>query len=81
MSPSISNSYLDYVYDWFKNSGAIGCKILGSGGGGFMLVFAKPEDHDFIEKDIQVLVTWKPVSFQFEFEGSKVIYNANSEQI
>ena len=77
MSPSISNYEIDRIYSEAMLAGAIGGKILGSGGGGFMLLFAEPVH--------QIAVEWrvglKRVPFQFEFEGSKVIYNANSEQV
>ena len=71
MSSSISNSIIDAKYAVAKEEGAIGGKILGSGGGGFMLVFAKPED----QLGIEAVTWWKRVPFEFEFEGSKVIYN------
>lgn len=80
MSPSISTKNIDHLYDAAKWTGARGGKILGSGGGGFMLLFATPECHWSVEESMG-LYGVKRVPFQFEFEGSKVIYNANSEQI
>jgi len=71
MSPSISTDMIDVHYAWAKGYGAIGGKILGSGGGGFMLLFAKPEDHQSIINHVQM----QHVPFEFEFQGSKVIYN------
>jgi D-glycero-alpha-D-manno-heptose-7-phosphate kinase len=72
MSDSISNSLIDEVYSIAKANGAIGGKLLGAGGGGFMLLFAKPEDHAQLR---HVLPGFTHVPFEFDFEGSKVIYN------
>jgi len=71
MSPSISNWHIDDLYRMALSLGAIGGKILGAGGGGFMLLFAKPEDHDNLKSSLGL----KHVPFEFEYEGSKVIYN------
>lgn len=43
LSGRISNSGLDEIYDKAKNAGAVGGKILGAGGGGFILFFVNPE--------------------------------------
>ena len=48
----------------------IGGKILGAGGGGFMLIFAKPEKHDAIREVLNGLVH---VPFNFENSGSRVV--------
>ena len=45
-------------------------KILGAGGGGFLLLFAKPEDHSDIRQALNDLVH---VPFEFENSGSKVV--------
>jgi D-glycero-alpha-D-manno-heptose-7-phosphate kinase len=51
-------------------AGAIGGKILGAGGGGFLLIFAKPENHQKIKDKLKDLVY---VPFAFETDGSKVV--------
>jgi len=43
LSATISSSDIDMTYEHFKRLGAIGGKLLGAGGGGFLLVFANPE--------------------------------------
>ena len=72
MSPSISSLRIDVIYEAARRQGVIGGKILGAGGGGFMLLFAKPEYHTKIKS---VLADLTYVPFEFEFEGSKVIYS------
>jgi D-glycero-alpha-D-manno-heptose-7-phosphate kinase len=71
MSPSISTDGIDNAYEIATQSGAIGGKILGAGGGGFMLLFAKPDLHSNIRIALEPL---KHIPFEFEHEGSKVIY-------
>lgn len=71
LSNKISNSVVDDMYDTAIRAGAIGGKLLGAGGGGFMLFFAKPETHPIIIEKLSNLLY---VPFGFENSGSQVIY-------
>lgn len=71
LTGKISNSKLDDIYDTGMKNGAIGGKILGAGGGGFMLFYAKKENH---VKIIDSLSSKLFVPFRFENSGSKIIY-------
>ena len=71
----ISTSYIDEIYDVAQSAGAIGGKILGAGGGGFMLLFAKPEHQSEIKKRLNDLLY---VPFDFEHSGSQIILNQQS---
>ncbi len=71
LTSNISTSFVDETYTKAQNAGAIGGKLLGAGGGGFMLFFAKPQDHDKIRSELSHLLH---VPFKFENEGSKIIY-------
>ena len=51
-------------------AGAIGGKILGAGGGGFLLLFARPEHHAAIRERLGRLVH---VPFDFDDSGSRVV--------
>ena len=73
LSPEISNPYIDYMYDKAQNAGALGGKILGAGGGGFLLLFAEPCKHEAIKAALKGLLF---VPFKFEKEGSQVIFNS-----
>ena len=68
----ISTSYIDEIYNAARSAGAIGGKILGAGGGGFMLLFAKPEYQSEIKKCLNKLLY---VPFDFEHSGSQIILN------
>ncbi|MGW8256655.1 MAG: GHMP family kinase ATP-binding protein [Thermoguttaceae bacterium] len=68
---SISNNQIDDWYERAKKHGALGGKLLGAGGGGFLLLYAHPEDHPQI---ISALSALTPVPFSFDPQGSKIIY-------
>jgi D-glycero-alpha-D-manno-heptose-7-phosphate kinase len=71
LASGISTSQIDIWYDLARQHGALGGKVLGAGGGGFLLLYAHPERFPEI---IQALPQLKPVSFKFEPQGSKIIY-------
>jgi D-glycero-alpha-D-manno-heptose-7-phosphate kinase len=75
LSNRVSTFEIDQLYEEAMLAGAIGGKILGAGGGGFMLLFAKPEKHASIRERLRGLVH---VSFNFEDSGSRVVlYHPN----
>lgn len=71
LSSNISNSDIDDIYSKGIKAGAIGGKILGAGGGGFILFFVEPEKHTKVKIALKNLIH---VPFEFENEGSQVIY-------
>lgn len=70
LSNLVSSPEIDEIYESAIATGAVGGKILGAGGGGFMLLFAKPENHPAIRKRLEHLVH---VDFNFDNSGSKVV--------
>lgn len=71
LSPRVSSPAIDGLYERARKAGAIGGKLLGAGGGGFMLVFARPEDHAAIRRELSGFLH---VPFRFEFLGSQIIF-------
>jgi len=71
LSGSVSFPEIDEIYSTARRAGALGGKLLGAGGGGFMLLFAKPE---FQKKIIKKLKRFLYVPFRFEYLGSQVIF-------
>jgi D-glycero-alpha-D-manno-heptose-7-phosphate kinase len=71
LASGISNAQIDAWYDRARRHGAIGGKILGAGGGGFLLLYAPPECHPTI---MAALPELEPMPFQFEPQGSKIIF-------
>jgi D-glycero-alpha-D-manno-heptose-7-phosphate kinase len=75
LSTKVSTPKIDEIYEAGIKAGAIGGKILGAGGGGFILFFAEPKNHKTIIEHLKSLVH---VSFNFENVGSKiVVYEPN----
>ena len=70
LSDQVSTPEIDFIYEEARRAGAIGGKILGAGGGGFMLLFAKPEMHANIRNCLKDLIH---VEFKFEDAGSRVV--------
>lgn len=71
MSSGISNPLIDEMYKKAKDAGAIGGKILGAGGGGFMLLFVPTEKQDEVR---HAMGEYKETKFEFETEGSRIIF-------
>ena len=71
LTSKISNPSIDKIYEKALSAGATGGKLLGAGGGGFMLIFAKPEYHNEIRRKLSNFLY---VPFSFEDSGSRVIY-------
>ncbi|MBN2105276.1 kinase [bacterium] len=77
ISDKISTPQIDNIYNKAREAGAIGGKLIGAGGGGFLLLFAQPEKHSNIKKALGNLL-YVPV--RFEKNGCEIIYY-NSELI
>ncbi len=71
LSATVSNSEVDTLYVRAQAAGAIGGKLTGAGGGGFLLLFVKPEKHEAVRDEFKQLIH---VPFKFEFSGSQIIY-------
>ena len=71
LTEGISNPLIDEWYNEALENGAIGGKLLGAGGGGFLLFFAPKQKH---HKIIAALKGLQPVPFDFDAEGSKIIF-------
>jgi D-glycero-alpha-D-manno-heptose-7-phosphate kinase len=70
LSTRVSTSEIDDIYSVATKAGALGGKILGAGGGGFLLLFAEPEKQKAIKAALPYLVH---VPFAFENSGSRVV--------
>ena len=71
LSSAISNAAVDSAYARARAAGAIGGKLLGAGGGGFLLLYAEPEHQPAIQ---QALADLLEVRFRFEDQGTRLIF-------
>lgn len=71
LADGISNTKIDEYYERARKAGAVGGKILGAGGGGFLLLYCDEAWQDNVRK---ALIDLKEVPFLFEPQGSKIIY-------
>ncbi len=72
LSHKISTPKINDFYERALSAGALGGKILGAGGGGFMLIFARPKAQAQVKDSLKDMLH---IPFRFENEGSKIIYN------
>jgi D-glycero-alpha-D-manno-heptose-7-phosphate kinase len=71
LSDKVTNPEVDNLYEKAKAAGAIGGKLTGAGGGGFLLLFAPPETQARIIKTFNHLIH---VPFEFDWSGSQIIF-------
>lgn len=71
LSKKVSTLYVDHMYDTALKAGALGGKLLGAGGGGFMVLFVKPEDQPQVKNALGGILH---VPFKFENGGSQIIF-------
>jgi D-glycero-alpha-D-manno-heptose-7-phosphate kinase len=67
---SVSNAQIDEIYDAAREAGATGGKLLGAGGGGFMVLVVDPEKRAQVRERLKKLVA---VNIGFDTEGSKIV--------
>ncbi len=70
LASGISNPEIDKAYDIAMESGALGGKLLGAGGGGFLLFYCEEDKQDRLRNNIGL----KEFEFSFEQDGASVIY-------
>jgi D-glycero-alpha-D-manno-heptose-7-phosphate kinase len=71
LSAQVTNSDVDAIYEAARDAGAVGGKLTGAGGGGFMLLFVSPERQDKVRETLKKLLL---VRFRFEFNGSQIVH-------
>jgi D-glycero-alpha-D-manno-heptose-7-phosphate kinase len=73
MATAISTPDIDYYYELARKNGALGGKLLGAGGGGFLLLYVKEENQAALRKALGDL---NELSFEFDRIGTTVIYHS-----
>jgi D-glycero-alpha-D-manno-heptose-7-phosphate kinase len=76
LSSRVTTDTIDEIYNTAINAGAIGGKLCGAGGGGFMLLFIPPRKQRMLKKALKNLLY---IPFHFETLGSQITLYANQE--
>lgn len=71
LSSRVSDSGIDEIYNKAIKAGAVGGKLLGAGGGGFILFMVEPDKQEAVKRALRLY----HVPFKFENEGSQIIYD------
>lgn len=73
LASGITNPRIDEIYDCAMKNGARGGKLLGAGGGGFLLFYCEKQK----QKHLEDVLGLKPFEFDFEQDGTSVAYIGN----
>jgi D-glycero-alpha-D-manno-heptose-7-phosphate kinase len=76
LSEGISSPQIDAWYELAKQNGAIGGKISGAGGGGFLMLYC--EENKARLREVMRVAGLRELKFRFDFEGSKVVFDVVS---
>lgn len=71
LTSNISNNRVDDIYDRAKKAGAIGGKLMGAGGGGFIFFYVEQDSQEAVRQALKDLLY---VPFEFETGGSKIVF-------
>jgi len=69
LTSGVSNNLIDDMYEKARSAGAIGGKLLGAGGGGFLLVYSDKKNHANITESLK---PWREISIDYEPIGSQI---------
>lgn len=74
VNQAVTTGQIDQAYEAAVQAGALGGKLLGAGGGGFLLLYVRPEQQDQVRRALHGL---KEIPFQFETGGTRILYYAS----
>ncbi|MDA2934909.1 kinase [Acidobacteria bacterium AH-259-D05] len=72
LAEGITNPTIEEIYSTARKAGALGGKLLGAGGGGFLLLFVRAQDQPRVRESLSGLLK---VPFRFETTGTQIILN------
>lgn len=72
LASKITNPIIDEMYERARKAGALGGKISGAGGGGFLMLYVPRENQNYVREELN---EFKELPFMLEPDGSKIIFN------
>lgn len=76
LAGKITNDLIDDMYEHARNAGALGGKISGAGGGGFLMLYVPREKQNSVR---EALKYYREFPFMLEPDGSKIIFNVRRD--
>jgi D-glycero-alpha-D-manno-heptose-7-phosphate kinase len=76
LASGVTNEFINTAYSRARENGAIGGKITGAGGGGFLMLYCHEDRQDAVQAALTELGL-QQVRFAFDFEGSRVLLHTN----
>ena len=73
LAKGVSNTAIDDLYAAAKKAGAFGGKLMGAGGGGFLMFMVPPNKHESLKQALPHIKVWVPL--KIEMMGSEVIFH------
>jgi len=73
-SQRMSDPFIDECYEAARKNGALGGKLIGAGGGGFLMFYGHNHDKPKLSQAMKKMGL-KPLRFHFDFEGAKILVN------
>jgi D-glycero-alpha-D-manno-heptose-7-phosphate kinase len=73
-SGSISNPVIDQWYEAAREAGALGGKVIGAGGGGFLMLYSPIRKKAAVRKAMAA-AGLKEMAYSFDYQGAKVMVN------
>ncbi len=74
-APGVTTPMIDRMYDIARNNGALGGKIAGAGGGGFLMLYCETDAISRVESALSAQGL-RRLGFQMESDGGRVLFNA-----
>jgi D-glycero-alpha-D-manno-heptose-7-phosphate kinase len=77
LAKGVSNPHIDEIYERALEKGAVGGKVTGAGGGGFLLLYCEPQYREQVCREMESLRLYR-MDFHFDMAGARVLMNSVS---